>query len=77
MQIKVYVLPDSRKESFLKESENVYRINVREPAANNQANLRVRELLAERLGLNAGKVKLISGHRSPTKKFDVQLQDKT
>lgn len=76
MYIKVKTTPDAKKEKVEKETEEVYRIQVKEPAANNLANTRVRQLLARSLGLKEGAVKLISGHRSPNKKFEVSLKIK-
>jgi len=76
MLIKVKVIPNSKKERLTKESDSLYRIEIKEPAERNLANRRTRELLADRLGLNIGQVRMISGHRSPSKTFDILL-DKT
>lgn len=71
MYIKVRATPDAKKEKVEKETETVYRIQVREPAKRNLANNRIRELLASEFGLVKGKVQIVSGHRSPSKVFDV------
>ena len=74
MHIKVLVIPKAKKERIVNKTADIYEIQVKEPAEHNQANLRVRELLAEIYSINKGKVRLISGHRSPHKKFDVTLE---
>ena len=71
MYIKVYVTPGSRKEVIEKESPTIYRIKVREPKERNLANVRLRQILASEFNTDVGQVKLVSGHRSPTKVFDV------
>jgi len=76
MRIKVKVVPDAKKEKLTKETDSLYRIEIKEPAERNLANRRVRELLAATLGLKIGQVRMISGHRSTGKVFDVLL-DKT
>jgi uncharacterized protein YggU (UPF0235/DUF167 family) len=76
MLIKARVTPGSRKESVEKEAEGLYRIKVREPAEQNRANIRARELLAVELGVGLAAVKLIAGHRGQTKRFEVTLKVK-
>lgn len=76
MYIKVKAVAGAKKEKVEKETSDLYRIEVKEPAANNQANARVRQLLARSLGLKEGAVKLVSGHQRPNKKFEVSLEIK-
>lgn len=71
MYVRVEVRPGARKESVLQTDDKTYTIAVREPAERNMANMRVREVLAEHLSVSIGKVKMISGHRSPRKIFDI------
>lgn len=73
MQIKVKVIPDSKKEVVKKESDTTYRIMVKEPAERNQANLRIKELLLTELGLKKGQLRMISGHRSTSKIFSIEV----
>lgn len=73
MYIKIRATPDAKKEKVEKESETVYRIMVREPAERNLANGRIRELLAAEFGLEKGKVRMVSGHRSPNKVFSIDV----
>lgn len=76
MLVKARVFPDSRRESIEKESDDLYRIKVREPAEQNRANQRARELLAATLGEKLGAVKLVAGHRGQNKRFEVGLKVK-
>lgn len=76
MYVKVMVVPSAKKEKIINKKENVYEIFTKETALQNLANHRVRELLAEIYGINKGKIRLISGHHSPGKIFDVSLEDK-
>jgi uncharacterized protein YggU (UPF0235/DUF167 family) len=71
MYIRVEARPNSRKESILQSDEKTYTISVKEPAQLNMANKRIREILAEHLGIPLGKIKMISGHRSPRKIFTI------
>jgi uncharacterized protein YggU (UPF0235/DUF167 family) len=71
MYIKVKVTPNARKESFEKIKVDTYKMSVREKAEMNMANRRVTELLAENLGLPINKIRLISGHHSPSKIFSI------
>ena len=67
MYIKVKVIPDAKKEKFEQKSEELFEISVKEKAKQNMANKRIQELIARHFGIIKGKVKIISGHRSPTK----------
>lgn len=69
--VRVDVRPGAKKESVIQTDEKTYTIAVREPAERNLANMRVREVLAAELGLPTGKVRMVSGHRSTRKIFDI------
>lgn len=69
MYIRVHALPDAKKERVLRENETSFTIAVREPAERNLANARIREVLAMELGLPLGKVRILTGHHSPSKLF--------
>lgn len=71
MYIRVRVQPGAKKEAFEQVSDTEFRVAVREKAERNMANGRVRELLARNYGLEERKVRLVSGHRSPHKIFNV------
>jgi len=71
MYVKVYATPNSRKEVIEKENSTTYRIKVREPKERNLANNRLRQILALNFKVGIGQIKIISGHRSTVKVFDV------
>lgn len=66
MYIKVFVTPSAKREKIEKKGET-FAISVREPASGNQANTRVREIIAMREGKAVGKVRILTGHRSRVK----------
>lgn len=70
-RIKVKVTPAARKESLEKISDGEFRVSVKELAERNEANNRVRELLAEHFAVPLGKVRMLAGHRSRTKRFEI------
>lgn len=74
MYIKVRVTPGAKKEKVEKISDDHFAIAVQEEAKQNLANNRVRELLAFHLKVPKGKVRLIAGHRSPSKIFSVDAE---
>ncbi len=71
MYIRVHAVPGARKERVTREGEGVYTIAVKEPAERNMANTRIREILAAEHGVSAKEVKILTGHRSPSKVFVV------
>lgn len=71
MYIRVQVKPNAKKESVIQTDAKTYSIAVKEPAQQNLANSRVREVLATLLGVPVPAVRMISGHRSPRKIFDI------
>lgn len=71
MRVRVRVKPDSRREAFEEIEEGVFSIAVKEPAERNEANARVRELLARHFHVPEGKVRMRTGARGGTKTFDV------
>ncbi len=70
MYIKVFVTPDAKREKIEEKGETLL-ISVREPALQNRANDRVREMLAERFGKPFGKVRILTGHRSRAKMVSI------
>lgn len=67
MYIKVRVIADAKKESVEHLAPDHFKITVREKAVQNLANRRVIELIAMQFKVPAKQVRLISGHRSPSK----------
>ncbi len=71
MYLRVEVLPGSRKEEVTEGKNGSLILKVKEPAEQNRANDRVRELVAERLMLPVGKVRILTGHHSRTKMLTI------
>ncbi|KKW39384.1 MAG: hypothetical protein UY89_C0024G0005 [Parcubacteria group bacterium GW2011_GWA1_54_9] len=70
MYIKVFVTPGAKREK-VGEKNDALVISVREPASNNMANTRVREIIAMRVGKPVGKVRILTGHRSRVKMVSI------
>jgi len=70
MYIRVSVTAGAKKE-FLEEGKEKLSIFVREPADKNRANKRVLEIVAQRFKVSLGKVKIITGHKSPRKILEI------
>lgn len=71
MYVHVRVVPGARRETVTKESDTEFYIAVKEPKERNLANTRVREILAHKFGVQIGQVRMITGHRSPSKMFSI------
>jgi len=70
--IHVKVTAGARKESFTKKDEDHFLILVRERAERNLANARVLELVAKHFKVPIKKVRIVNGHRSPSKLLVVE-----
>lgn len=73
MYIKVKVEAGAKKEFIKKKSEDTYIISVKEKAERNMANKRVCELMANLFGIYINNIRIISGHRSPSKILSINL----
>lgn len=71
MYVRVKVTPSARKERVHARTETEFEMQVREPASRNLANMRVRELLADIYRIPVSSVRMVTGHHSPTKVFDI------
>ena len=71
MYIKVRVVAGAKKELFEKVSDDHFKVSVKEKAQMNMANKQVARLLAEYFKMSRKQVRLISGHHSPSKIFDI------
>jgi uncharacterized protein YggU (UPF0235/DUF167 family) len=58
MIIHAKVKPNSKEEKIEKIGENEYKIDVKEPAENNKANIRVINLLSKELGTSHKNIKI-------------------
>lgn len=74
MYIKVTVTAGAKRESLKVKSKDKLLISVTEPAKQNLANRRVRELVALHCTVPLGKVRIISGHHSPSKMLSVDIE---
>ncbi len=75
MHIRVKAFPDAKKEHIEMVSDQQLRIFVREPAQDNRANKRIRELVAQHYSVPENTVRMISGHQHMNKIFE--LNEKT
>lgn len=73
--MRVFVIPNAKKERFVEVSERDCEAYVKEPAERNLANTRVRELVAGHYQVPSGKVRIISGHHSPRKMLSVDVDE--
>lgn len=71
MYVRVHAVPDARKER-VEEKEGSLTIWVKEPAAQNLANRRIRELVAQHYGVGVERVRMLTGHRSSSKMYSVE-----
>jgi uncharacterized protein YggU (UPF0235/DUF167 family) len=65
--IHVKVTAGARKESFVKKSKDHFNISVKEKAERNMANGRVLELVAGHFKVPINKVRIVNGHKYPSK----------
>ncbi len=56
-----------RKENFRKISEDHFEVSVKEKAERNEANARVLELVVRHFKVSISKVRIVNGHRHPSK----------
>jgi uncharacterized protein YggU (UPF0235/DUF167 family) len=72
MYIHITVTAGARKENFQKINEDHFEISVKEKAQRNEANTRVLELMARHFKVPKNKVRIINGHRHPSKLLVVE-----
>ena len=65
--IHAKITTGARKELWKKKSEDHFEISVKEKAERNLANIRVLEFVAEYFKVPPNKVRIINGHRHPSK----------
>ena len=70
-RIAVIVKPKARKPEIVKIAPDGYRIAVREPAQNGQANDAVINLLAEHFGIPKSKLRIVRGVSSRHKLIEI------
>jgi uncharacterized protein YggU (UPF0235/DUF167 family) len=72
MYIHVLVTAGAKKESLKLKSKDHFEISVKEKAERNMANTRVLELVAEYFKIPKNKVRIINGHKHPSKLIIVE-----
>ncbi len=73
MYIHLKVKAGSKKEVFEKVSEDHFTVSLKEKAERNMANKKACELVAEYFKIPIGKVRMISGHHSPSKILSLEI----
>lgn len=73
MYLRVHVIPESKRETLTKESEDTWHVCVRVAAQGNRANHRVRELIATELQLPTSAVRILTGHHSRSKLMSIDI----
>jgi uncharacterized protein YggU (UPF0235/DUF167 family) len=71
MYVKVRVYAGMKKEKVTKLETNHFEIITKAPAAQNAANHRVLEIIADIYGVTTKQVHLVSGHHHPSKILEV------
>lgn len=71
MYVSVKVRAGAKRERVQQISDTKLEIDVVEPAQQNLANRRVLTLVAQHFKVPLGTVRILSGHRSPSKMFSV------
>ena len=69
--VKVFVTPDAKRESVEEKGDGILAIATREPASQNRANDRVRQIVADHFSVPLGKVRILTGHRSRGKMISI------
>jgi uncharacterized protein YggU (UPF0235/DUF167 family) len=70
--IHVKVTAGARRESWKRKSGDHFEVSVREKAERNLANTRVLELVASHLKIPVKKIRIVNGHRHPSKLLIVE-----
>jgi uncharacterized protein YggU (UPF0235/DUF167 family) len=71
MLIHVKIHPDAGKDEVVEKSEVSYIVFVRAKAERNEANLRMKQVLAEYLKILPESIRIITGHHSPSKIVEI------
>ena len=72
MYVHVKVTAGVKKESVKQKSADHFEISVKEKAERNMSNERVLELVAEHFRVPKNKVRIVNGHRHPSKLMVVE-----
>jgi uncharacterized protein YggU (UPF0235/DUF167 family) len=75
MYVKARVIAGAKREAVVRRSADHFDVSVKEPAERNLANRRVIEIIAREFGVEPGKVRIVSGHQSPSKILSVRIEE--
>jgi len=75
MFLKVKVFPDSKDNKIVEKRKDSLHIYTRELAQLNRANDAVIKMLSDYLRVSPQKIKMIKGHRTPNKIFEIKNQE--
>lgn len=75
MYVEVRATPGAKKERVRKDEAGVWYIQIKEPAHQNRANERIREIIAHEYGVPVGQVRLVSGQRSQKKMLCIEFRN--
>lgn len=73
MYIKIRVKTEAKLEKLIKKTKDHFEISVREKPEMNMANKRISEMVAKHFVVPVGKVRIVSGHHSPSKILSVEV----
>ncbi len=71
MYVKIRVQTEAKREEIRQIKPDHFEVSVKEPAKQNLANKRAMELVALHFKIPVKKVKIVSGHHSPSKIFSI------
>lgn len=71
MLIHVKIEPESKEDSVTEKNKTSYTVKVREEAKENRANNKMLILLAEHFKIEKNKIRIITGHHSPSKIIEI------
>jgi len=73
MQIHTHLKPNSKhREGVILGEDGTYTIHAKAPAVENKANLAAIQLLAKHFGVSKSNVRLVRGHTSKHKVFEIK-----
>lgn len=75
MYVKVRVVAGMRKEKVTQTDPVTFDMVVKEPAERNLANKRIRTILAKAYTVEEGEVRIVTGHHSQSKIFNIQCNE--
>ncbi|MFA6464023.1 MAG: DUF167 family protein [Candidatus Paceibacterota bacterium] len=71
MLFHVKIEPESKEDSVTKKNETSYIVKVRDEAKENKANYKMLSLLARYFKIEKNKLRIITGHHSPSKILEI------